>query len=122
MSPIVLVVDDDCGVLRLAVLVLSAHGYEVLTATRGPEALRIARRRAPKVILLDMVLPEVDGLGVLRALAADPAMRSIPVVAMSGFFEPGQLPASFGGQCVGFIEKPITPDTFLEEIRLALAS
>lgn len=119
MKPLILVVDDDPAVLRLANLLLSANGYEVLTAVRGLEALRLVRAHRPSVVVLDMAIPGVDGVGVMSEMRRDPVLRSIPVVAISGLFEPGQLPSALERQCVAFLEKPVSLHSLLEEVRLA---
>lgn len=119
MKPLVLIVDDDPSVLRMALLLLSANGYEVMTATRGVEALRLARKYRPSVVVLDMKIPDVDGLGVMSEMRRDASLRGIPVVAMSGLFDEGQLSSILGRQCVAFLEKPVSLKSLLEEVSLA---
>jgi CheY-like chemotaxis protein len=81
----VLVVDDDSDIRNLLSEVLDAEGYQVSSVRNGGEALRrIAGQRGPLVVLLDLMMPEVDGYAVLRELARDPAIRSrCRVVVMS---------------------------------------
>jgi signal transduction histidine kinase/CheY-like chemotaxis protein len=79
----VLVIDDDLELLRVAKASLESGGYTVITATTGAEGTRIAARRLPDVILLDVMLPDRSGLTVLETLKAEPATRHIPVLVVS---------------------------------------
>jgi len=78
----VLVVDDDAAIRDMVTMALQDEGYEVVTAV-GAQALAVARALSPAVILLDIMMPDMDGLEVSRHLRADPATRNIPIVAMS---------------------------------------
>ena len=78
----VLVVDDDAAIVGLLREMLEDHGYRVLSAAGG-EALRLARETHPAVILLDLLMPGMDGFMVARCLRRDPATAHIPIIAMS---------------------------------------
>ena len=78
----VLVVDDDPSIIELVEIALEDQGYVVLSAVNGA-ALQIARDRQPDVILLDILMPGMDGVEVSKRLRADPATARIPIVAMS---------------------------------------
>lgn len=78
----VLVVDDDAAIRDMVTMALQDEGYEVVTAV-GAQALAIARALSPAVILLDIMMPDMDGIEVSRRLRADPATRNIPIIAMS---------------------------------------
>jgi len=75
-QPTVLVVDDDPSIRKMLVEVLSLEGYPTETAVNGREALDILQRSGPRVVLLDLLMPEVDGWGVMAALNEDPEQRS----------------------------------------------
>ena len=76
---------DDCKFLRMAnERALSKSGFEVSTAADGEEALQVANDQLPDIILLDMMLPKISGLEVLRALKAKPATMDIPVIVLTG--------------------------------------
>jgi DNA-binding response OmpR family regulator len=79
----VLVVDDEPDAVELVSFNLKAAGYEVVTAEDGAEAIRKARQHAPELILLDVMLPEVDGLEVCKLLRRDPATSGIPVIMLT---------------------------------------
>ena len=78
----VLVVDDDAAIRDMVTMALQDEGYEVVTAV-GAQALAVARAVNPAVILLDIMMPDMDGIEVSRRLRADPATRTIPIIAMS---------------------------------------
>lgn len=79
----VLVVEDDRFLRRACEASLRQRGFTVLTAADGEEGLRVARAERPDLVLLDMLMPKLSGLEVLRALKADEATRAIPVVILS---------------------------------------
>lgn len=79
----ILVVDDEPDALELVSFNLKAAGYEVVTAADGQEAIKKARQHAPDLILLDVMLPEVDGLEVCKLLRRDPATTGIPVIMLT---------------------------------------
>ena len=83
MKARILVVDDEPDMLELIETNLSAAGFNVLQAATGEEALRQARALPPQLILLDLMLPELDGLEVCKLLRQDPATRSIPIVMLT---------------------------------------
>jgi CheY-like chemotaxis protein len=83
----VLVVDDEPMMLEIAAGMLNASGFKVLTAMRGEEALEIARRERPAVVLCDIMMPGLDGRDVCRAIKNDPDLNDIPVVLHSSLRE-----------------------------------
>lgn len=87
MTDRVLVVDDDPGMVNLLRILLSLEGWEVLTATNGTQALEIAECYAPHLILLDIMMPGMDGYEVCRRLRADPRFREVPVLAFTALSE-----------------------------------
>lgn len=88
MAPTVLVIEDDPRSVRLMELILSSQGYEAVMAKNGQEGLDAARSRRFDVILLDLMLPEVDGFEVLRQLQADPELADVPVIITSARARP----------------------------------
>lgn len=92
MSPRVLVVDDDPMIRDSLVDVLEDHGYEVSTAGNGEQALaRLRSEPAPAAILLDLMMPVLDGRGFLEAQAADPHLAQIPVIVLSAYRDMTEL-------------------------------
>ncbi|MGB7585621.1 MAG: response regulator [Terriglobales bacterium] len=83
----ILLVDDSRFLRRAGELALGRAGYEVISAGDGEQALKVARDQIPKLILLDMMLPKLPGLEVLRALKQDVATKDIPVIVLTGLSE-----------------------------------
>src|SRR5580704_79029 len=79
----VLVVDDEPDLLELIEVNLKAAGYDVLSATNGKDALQIAREKSPALIVLDVMLPELDGLEVCKSLRRDAATGGIPILILT---------------------------------------
>ncbi|MFC1700841.1 PleD family two-component system response regulator [Patescibacteria group bacterium] len=80
---IVLIVEDDEVLLRALYILFHRDEYTVATATDGDTAIKMAQRLKPDVILLDILLPKIDGFGVLRNLKSNPALKHIPIIVLS---------------------------------------
>jgi len=114
----VLVVDDEFGVAEVLDAILTDEGYRVITATNGRQALaRIAEQR-PDLVLLDYMMPILDGVAVLRALSADPAADGLPVVVMSAL--PEEAISTETGRYAAFLRKPFQIRTVLAAISRAM--
>jgi CheY-like chemotaxis protein len=117
MPQTVLVVDDEPFMLRMIQLVLEREGYLCLKATHGAEALEIAARERPDLVVMDAMMPRMDGLTALRHLKQGEATRGIPVIILTA------NPHKFSRQeaeTVGatvFLTKPFSPTQLLAEIR-----
>lgn len=108
----VLIVDDHKEVLRFMEIGLKHHGFEVITATSGQEALDIIRAREPHIMLLDIIMPVMDGLEVLRKLRA---FSSIPVIAFSATPENHDDALNCGAN--DFVNKPFYPEQMIGKIK-----
>lgn len=113
---IVLVVDDVPDNLSFLYDALDGAGYTVLVATDGESALQRARLSLPDVILLDAVMPGMDGFAVARALKADFATQAIPIVFMTGLTETEHVVAAFAAGGADYVTKPIKPQEVLVRI------
>jgi CheY-like chemotaxis protein len=114
----VLIVDDEFGVLEVLEFFLTDLGYTVLTALNGRDALARVKQARPDVIVLDLMMPVMDGTAVLKALAADPEHRSIPVIVTSALPE-----ETVKQRCTGysvFLRKPYRTEPLLEAIERLL--
>ncbi len=111
----ILVVDDEYGVRESFNLVLS-DDYEVFLAESGKEATEIFTKNTIDLILLDIQLPTMDGYAVAGELKRNPALADIPIVAVTSYAMVGDRERVLAAGCVGYIEKPINPDTFVDEI------
>jgi CheY-like chemotaxis protein len=105
----VLVVDDERSIRLLCRVNLIASGMEVMEASNGREGLELARRERPDLVLLDVMMPELDGWTVARELAADEQTREIPIVFLTARADPAdrRLGEQLGG--VGYVVKPFDP-------------
>ena len=115
-NDIVLIVDDVPENLSLLHDALDEAGYTVLVATNGESALQRARQSRPDVILLDAVMPGMDGFEVARRLKADPQTQPIPVVFMTGLTETEHVLAAFAAGGADYVTKPIRPPEVLARI------
>ncbi|MFN3988028.1 MAG: response regulator [Rhodocyclaceae bacterium] len=113
---VVLIVDDVPENLSLLHDALDEAGYVVLVATHGEAALSRARQSLPDVILLDAIMPGMDGFAVARALKADFATRSIPILFMTGLTETEHVVAAFAAGGADYVTKPIRPAEVLARI------
>jgi CheY-like chemotaxis protein len=93
----------------------------VWEATSAPEAFAALKARRPDLILMDIQLPEVDGLTATRHLKADPATRDIPVVAVTSYAMKGDEAKAFAAGCSGYVTKPIDKTLFLDTVARLLA-
>ena len=121
MAKTVLIVEDNELNMKLFRDLLEAHGYQTVGTRNGVEALDLARRHRPDLILMDIQLPEVSGLDVTRWIKADADLRAIPVVAVTAFAMKGDEEKIRQGGCEAYISKPISVMHFLETIRRFLA-
>ena len=121
MNATILVVDDNEVNLKLAHEILAARDYDIISAVRGDQAVDIASARRPALILLDMRLPDIDGLEVLRRLRSLPETKDIPVVAMTAQAMAGDRERFLAAGCDGYISKPISLRTLYAEVERHLA-
>lgn len=117
----ILLIEDNAVNRRLALFLLKSKGYEVWEASSAPEAFKALREARPDLILMDIQLPEMDGLTATRLLKADPATRDIPVLAVTSYAMKGDEAKAFEAGCSGYVTKPIDKAVFLEAVAKALA-
>lgn len=113
----VLIVEDDDDIRETLLEVLEDNGFEPSCAANGAEALTLLRDREdkPHVILLDMMMPVLDGWGFRNAQLADPALRGIPVIVLTAHASIEETAAALGA--TGFLRKPVRLDPLIEAIR-----
>lgn len=120
-SFLVLIVDDSVDNLTMTSLNLQHHGYRVATASNGEEALKIASRIHPDLILMDLAMPGIDGLESTRRIREDAELRDVPVVALTAFGTGGFQRAAFESGFDGYLTKPVDFDRLHDLIRRLLA-
>ena len=119
---IVLVVDDSPDALSLINDALEQAGMDVLVALEGRQALTIAKRIRPDIILLDAVMPNMNGFETCLVLKADPALSSIPVIFMTGLTETEDVVKGLEVGGVDYLTKPINPNELIARMKVHLAN
>lgn len=117
----VLIVEDNVLNMKLFTAMISAQGYDVLQAENGAQALDVARRRHPDLIVMDLQLPDMSGLQVTQELKAAEDTREIPIIATTAFTSSADEAESRASGCDAFMAKPIAISEFLELIDLMMA-
>jgi DNA-binding response OmpR family regulator/DNA-binding CsgD family transcriptional regulator len=115
-ADIVLIVDDQPDNLALLHDALDEAGYKVLVATDGASALQRAAKARPDIVLLDAIMPGLDGFETARRLKADPDTASIPIVFMTGLTDTENVVAAFAAGGVDYVTKPLKPREVLARI------
>ena len=116
MSRTVLLIEDNEQNRYLATFLLEENGDTVVAAHDGQRGITMAEEMVPDLILLDIQLPAMDGHAVARALRKIGALNGTPIVAVTSFAMAGDREKALEAGCNGYIEKPIDPDTFVDEI------
>jgi CheY-like chemotaxis protein len=119
-APLVLIVDDAFDNREAYAEYLRFRGFRTLEAGTGAAALDQARGHRPDVILLDLRLPDIDGLEVSRLVRADPTLRQAKVIAVSAAVFPADIADAMRSGCHAFLQKPCLPDTLVAEIERLL--
>jgi two-component system cell cycle response regulator DivK len=116
MKPEILVIEDNERNRYLVTFILEKHGYRVVQARDGREGIELAERVKPTLILLDIQLPGMDGYAVARELRSNPAFDEVPIVAVTSYAMVGDREQILAAGCNGYIEKPINPETFIDDV------
>ena len=119
--PTILVVDDEPAIRALVRAALSEHGYRVLEAADGAQALRLALSERPDLVLLDVALPGMSGLEVSRRLREDSGTASTPILLLTGL-APETWPVEGRFDAQGLVQKPFSPQGLVRQVAEALAS
>jgi DNA-binding response OmpR family regulator len=109
MCPLILCVDDERDVTDLVQFHLTKAGCEVMTAATGSDALLAVARRRPNLVLLDLMLPDIDGFGVCEILRRDPATATIPVVLLTAWATTDARNLGFELGALDYLTKPFSP-------------
>ena len=117
MSPRVLVVDDEPPIRDLCRVSLELRGFDVDEAVDGEDALARLRADRPDVVLLDVMMPKLDGWGTLAAIAADEDLRDVPVVLMTALSDEADRERADKAGVASFVAKPFDPQELVDAIR-----
>jgi two-component system alkaline phosphatase synthesis response regulator PhoP len=113
----ILVVDDEIYIVHILEFTLTMEGYEVLTAADGEEALRRLEQDRPDLVVLDIMMPKVDGYEVLRRIRADEEFRQLPVILLSAKGRPIDRDTGLEIGADDYIVKPFSPRRLLQKIQ-----
>ena len=116
-TPRVLVVEDERDVAELLRYNLAREGFDVIVAPHGADALRFAREQQPDVILLDIMVPQMNGWEVCRRLKEDPETRPIPIIMVTGRAEEGDKVLGFELGADDYVTKPFSPRELVAHVR-----
>jgi two-component system cell cycle response regulator DivK len=117
MEKTILIVEDNELNMKLFHDLLETHGYKTLQTRNGIDAIALARKHKPDLIVMDIQLPEVSGLDVTKWLKEDDNLRHIPIIAVTAFAMKGDEERIREGGCEAYVSKPISVTLFLETIR-----
>jgi len=110
----ILIVDDNSTNLKLVRILLASEGYDVRTAADAEEALNVLKEFYPRLILMDVQLPGIDGLELTRRLKSDPATRDITILGLTAYAMKGDKERIIAAGCDGYVPKPIDTRTLPE--------
>ena len=122
MTARILIIEDNAQNRYLATFLLEQRGHTVVQAETGVEGLQQAATAAPDLILLDIQLPGMDGYEVARQLKSDARLRGIPIIAVTSYAMVGDRERCLDAGASGYIEKPINPESFVDEVEAFLAA
>ena len=118
----ILIVDDNPSNTKLLAFLLTSKGYEIRTAASADEAIAVLAQWRPRLILMDIQLPGMDGLTLTRQLKADPATRDIAIIAATAYAMKGDEERALAAGCNGYLTKPIDTRRLPLDLERFLAS
>lgn len=121
MGKKVMLVDDTETVLMFEKMMLSGHGFSIVTACNGEEALSKVGAEKPDMIFLDIVMPKLDGVETCRRLKENPKTKDIPVVMVTTKGEPERVEQAFRAGCNDYITKPVDKLELMAKVRTYLS-
>lgn len=120
MTMRILVVDDNEDNRQILIDLLSGAGYEVLEALTGLDAVAIATREVPDLVLMDIQLPGIDGHEATRRIKAQPSLARVPVIAVTSYALAGDARKALDAGCDDYVTKPYSPRALLAKVRVML--
>lgn len=121
MAQRILAIDDEVDVLLIVKTALQSEGFQVETASNGPDGLALATENPPDLILLDVMMPGMTGFEVLRALKDNKATATIPVIMLTGISERKKIQEALVSGTTYYIVKPFEFDDLLDKVKRALS-
>ncbi|MCD8491641.1 MAG: response regulator [Geovibrio sp.] len=112
----ILIADDELRLRKVVALHLKKAGFAVLEAGNGRQALEIAKEQKPDVIVLDIMMPEMNGLEACEALKADPELKDVPVILLTAMAEAGDIEKGGAAGAEYYLTKPFSPKELIDKI------
>jgi DNA-binding response OmpR family regulator len=119
-APPILVVDDEPSIVALLRLTLEQHGYRVETASNGVEALQKIIARKPRLLILDVMMPEMDGFELLRHVRDEPDLADLPVIVLTAKSQDADVATGYEAGADMYLTKAFHPDELLRFVRRLL--
>jgi len=114
MSTKILVIDDDLAITELMSMLLKTHGFEVFTTNTGAEGVKLAQEKLPNVVLLDLMMPDLDGWQVSKAIRL---FSNVPILILSAINDPGMVASVLDAGADDFLVKPVPSSVLVAHIR-----
>ncbi|HET7543261.1 MAG TPA: response regulator [Polyangiaceae bacterium] len=122
MATKILLVDDSATVLMMERMILATERFEIVIASNGEEAQEKARTEQPNLILMDVVMPRMNGIQACRALRQDPSTKHIPIILVTTRGEAATMEQGYESGCNDYVTKPVNSAELLGKIRSILGS
>jgi DNA-binding response OmpR family regulator len=119
-KPLIVIVEDEADIQDVIAYNLKRDGYEVLTASRGDEGLSLIQAKMPDLVILDLMLPGIDGLSICQQLRADPKTKSLPIIILSAKEEEADVVIGLGFGADDYVPKPFSPRELLARVKAVL--
>jgi len=116
----ILIVEDSPDIAEPLADAFRFEDFEVFLASNAIQALQIASEHRPDLIIMDIQLPDMDGLGVASTLKSDPALQHIPIIAMTAYDIVGDQARTISKTCVGYAQKPVRPRDLINLVSAVL--
>jgi two-component system cell cycle response regulator DivK len=116
MVKTILIIEDEPRNMKLLRDLLQRFGYEIIEATDGEQGVEMAKARIPNLILMDIMMPKMDGYEATRIIKADAKTKHIPVIALTSFAMKGDKERAFESGCEGYIAKPVEIQEVLKTV------
>ena len=110
----ILVIDDDIAITELMSMLLKTHGFDVITTNSGAEGVRLVREKSPNVVLLDLMMPDMDGWQVSKAIRA---FNNVPILILSAINDPAMVASVLDTGADDFLVKPVPSSVLVAHIR-----
>ena len=119
--PYILIVDDDPDILEGIIMILETQDYRLATARDGKQCMEMVETESPDLLILDLLMPRMDGWGVIREMRNNPGYASIPIMILSTVIEDAshrryELETGIAMDIQGYIQKPAKPDDLIKNI------